>query len=147
MIPLTVRDLLKASNGADDVCEIDGVPVDQAIVIGRVFKLEEQSTRAVFHIDDTTGSIQIAHYKRQDNPTAINIDFKDNMYVKCVVVVRPFKNQKMYVSNVIQPVTDYNQVTYHFLNCFLAHAQRVKGALPKPDPTNNMQGGGNQQQQ
>jgi len=58
------------------------------------------------------------------------------MYVKCVVVVRPFRGQKMYVSNVVQPVTDYNQITYHLLNVFLAHAQRTKGFLPKADQQN-----------
>ena len=55
------------------------------------------------------------------------------MYVKCVLVVRPFKQQKMYVSNLLQAVADYNQVSYHMLSVFLAQAQRQKGSLVKPD--------------
>jgi len=60
-------------------------------------------------------------------------DYKDNMYIKSVVVVRPFKGQKMYVSNAVQPVSDYNQITYHLLSVMLAHAQRTKGSLNKTD--------------
>jgi hypothetical protein len=61
------------------------------------------------------------------------------MYVKAVVVVKPFKGQKTYVSSVIQPVNDYNQISYHLLSVMLAHAQRTKGPLPKPDQSGGQQ--------
>lgn len=150
MIPLTIKMLLDATDKPDDIFEINGVAVDQAIIVGRVYKIDEQSTRTVYNIDDTTGKIQIAYYKRTDGSSSSNyLDYKDNMYVKAVVVVKPFKGQKMYASSVIQPVTDYNQISYHSLSVMLAHAQRVKGPLPKPEQnaggqqsTNNYNAGG-----
>ena len=66
------------------------------------------------------------------------------MYLKAVVMVKPFKAQKMFVSNMLQTVTDYNQVSYHFLSTFLAAAYRLKGPLPKADP--NFQSNTTQQQ-
>ncbi len=71
------------------------------------------------------------------------------MYVKAVVVLKPFKGQKMFVSSVIQPVVDYNQISYHLLSVMLSHSQRNKGSLPKPEQnaggqaTNNNAGGNN----
>jgi len=139
IIPLTIKTILEVTNRPDDVIEVDGIPVDQAVVLGRVYKMEDQSTRTIFHIDDTTGRIQIAYYKKTDaydRPNGGMQDFyyNDNMYIKAVVVVKPFKAQKIFVSNMLQTVTDFNQVSYHFLSTFLASAYRVKGPLPKPDP-------------
>ena len=55
MIPLTVRDLLKASNGADDVCEIDGVPVDQ------VWKYKDIYGAKIAHFEGG-GDTEFSHY-------------------------------------------------------------------------------------
>jgi len=98
-------------------------------------------------MDDSTGRIQVAYYKKGDGSGNGDIDnfyYRENMYVKVVVVVRPFKTQKMFISNLVQPVSDFNQVSYHLLSAFLASAYRTKGPLDKQDPTEQKQ---NQNQQ
>lgn len=55
------------------------------------------------------------------------------MYLKAVVAVRPFKNSKMYVSTNLEEVKDFNQISYFFLNTFVAHAQRTQGYLQAPE--------------
>jgi len=58
----------------------------KAIIIGRVYKMEEQATRTVFHLDDTTGKIQVAYYKRTDGQMSSilnNLDYRFVMRVSC----------------------------------------------------------------
>jgi len=147
IVPLTIKMLIEASDRQDDKVEVDNKPIDHAVIIGRVYKVETQQTRTVFYMDDSTGRIQVAYYMKADSHGQPDLDFvhKENMYVKAVVVVRPFRQQKSFIATSLQHVTDYNQISYHLLSIFLASAYRKKGPLPKPDPniTSN-QGNANQ---
>ncbi len=53
-----------------------------------------------------------------------------------MVLARPLRNQKLWVTNNLQTVQDYNEITCHFLTTFVNQAARKKGFLDKPDPTN-----------
>jgi len=142
VVPLTIKSILEASGErSDDIIEIDGTPVEHCIIVGRVFEITESPTgKTLFAVDDTTGKITIQLIKKDTGvPKSLqNISFQKNIYIRAMVSIRPFKGSKNYMCTKVQEVTDYNQVTYHMLNVFLARAQRTKGYLnngPAPDAT------------
>mmetsp|Transcript_17371 Transcript_17371/g.19800 ORF Transcript_17371/g.19800 Transcript_17371/m.19800 type:complete len:286 (+) Transcript_17371:41-898(+) len=139
IIPLTIKTVLDISNVPDDNIEVDGKPVVQVVILGRVLNTEEHPTRTVFSLDDTTGQLEIIYYKKNDEVPEMltKLSLRKNMYLKAVVSIRPFKTKKIYVSTSMEEVTDYNQITYFMLNCFVAHAQRTQGYIQLPDDKEN----------
>jgi len=46
----------------DDVCEIDGQPINDVILVGRLTSEHEEAMRKNFEINDNTGSHKITFY-------------------------------------------------------------------------------------
>ena len=51
------------------------------------------------------------------------------MYVKTLATLRFYHGKNLMMLYAINPVTDYNEVTNHFLNVFLNHCIRTKGYI------------------
>ena len=72
-VPVTIKMIVEASPRPDDIFEIDGAPMNEIIIVGRIIKRDEQPTRTSFEINDNTGTFTVIYYHREENqvPTAL----------------------------------------------------------------------------
>ena len=72
-VPITNKMINEASPRPDDVFEVDGAPMNEVIIVGRVIKRDEQPTRTCFVVNDNTGVFNVIFYHREENqvPTAL----------------------------------------------------------------------------
>ena len=61
-IPVTIKMINDASPRPDDVFEIDGAPMNEIIITGRIINRTEQATRTSFDINDNTGVFTVVFY-------------------------------------------------------------------------------------
>jgi len=54
-------------------------------------------------------------------------DWSDGVYVRIVGSLRSFNNKRNIVAFRIQPLTDFNELTYHFLEVIYVHLFNTKG--------------------
>lgn len=79
--------------------------------------------RTILEISDNTESFKVIFYKKGDNevPKALqDFDFKPNTWVKVMGSVRVFKEETAIVGNQIFPISQYDEITNHFLQIFVA---------------------------
>ena len=61
-IPVTIKMINDASPRPDDVFEIDGAPMNEIIIVGRIIQRYDQPTRTAFDINDNTGVFNVVFY-------------------------------------------------------------------------------------
>jgi len=135
-VPVTIKMINDASPRPDDIFEIDGAPMNEIIITGRIIAKHDQPTRTTFDINDNTGVFSVVFYHREENqvPTALkNFDYEQFCYVKVYGSIRVFKEQKAIVGTHIGRITDFDEVTNHFLQVFISHCVRKKGVLKEKD--------------
>lgn len=135
-IPVTIKMINDASPRPDDVFEIDGAPMNEIIITGRIISRNEQPTRTSFDVNDNTGVFTVVFYHREENqvPTALkNFEYEQFCYVKVFGSIRVFKEQKAIVGTHIEWIKDFDEVTNHFLQVFISHCVWKKGVLKEKD--------------
>jgi len=79
-------------------------------------------------------------YHREENtvPTALkNFEYEAFCYVKVFGSIRMFKEQRAIVGTHIARISDFDEVTNHFLQIFVSHCVRRKGVLKEKDLQRN----------
>lgn len=116
----------------DDVCEFDGEPLNDVIVVGRLLRRLEEPMRTQFEINDNTHTYYVLFYHKGENqvPTALRgFTYEQFAYVKIYGNIRVFKEEKAIVGSHIKRIERFEEVTNHFLAVFVAHCIRKKGVL------------------
>lgn len=133
MLPVIIKQLLSAPNtpGSDEF-KIDGADVNQVSIVGSILTVTETSTNLQFRVDDGTGRIDVKiwidsednEYNQQKRSA-----WREGVYVRVYGHLRAFNNQRSVVAFSIQPITNFNEVTYHFLEVIYVHLYHTKGPL------------------
>jgi hypothetical protein len=55
--------------------------------------------------------------------------FREGMYVRVVGHLRSFANKRSVVAFRIQPITDSNEITYHYLETLYVHLGNTRGVV------------------
>jgi replication factor A2 len=145
-VPVTLRMLQKSTVTQDDQFEVEGEPITDIIIVGRLLSRDEQPTRTTFDINDNTGEFNIfkvTFYNREENvlPKCIqNLDYEPDCYVKIFGSIRIFKENKAIVGTHITRITDFDELTNHFLQVFTGSCVRRKGLLKNQDLTEGASG-------
>ncbi|KAL9249353.1 Replication protein A 32 kDa subunit A-like protein, partial [Drosera capensis] len=125
LTPLTVKQIGDAQSSASERGNfiIDGVDVNNVKVVGMVRNRVERTTDVGFIIDDGTGRIEIHRC--------------DGMYVSVFGHLKGFQGKKQITAYAVRPVTDFNELTCHFIECAYVHDYNTRprrvavgGALP-----------------
>lgn len=124
--PFTIKQILDATidNGK---YRIDGREVGQATIVGIVMQAEVKSTDILYTIDDGTGSINVRQYIDEDQQQQGVPNIPDNTYVRIYGNLRLVNDQKTMISFSVQPVEDFNEITFHLLDTIHAHLRATKG--------------------
>ncbi|XP_077239856.1 replication protein A 32 kDa subunit A-like isoform X4 [Tasmannia lanceolata] len=115
LLPLTVKQISETYQ-SDDKSNfvIDDIEVNNVTLLGMVSNKVEKVTDVSFSLDDGTGRVEV---HRWTNDSAESNEVA-----------------------VIQPVTDYDEVAYHFIQCIHAHLcnKRLQGGAPTQSQTNSV---------
>ncbi|GAV89663.1 RPA_C domain-containing protein [Cephalotus follicularis] len=142
LLPLTVKQIkdLQASSDVSSF-SIDGVDVNNVMLVGRVCNKDERNiTEVVFLLDDGTGLIECTrwvHERIDSNEVgAISV----GMYARVLGHMRSLLNKKILNAFSIRPVMDFNEIPAHFIECIYVHLFNTRlrgGVTSQPQMTNS----------
>ncbi|RKO99044.1 hypothetical protein CXG81DRAFT_7924, partial [Caulochytrium protostelioides] len=149
---VTIKQILHAQTDEASRLLIDGQEVKNICIVGRVEVMRASASHTFFSVTDGTGTIEVRRWLQQNQAGAAASDaFGDGygdgfdaeaggaasgtavetiatgMYVSIVGTLRESEGRKNMTTNLIKPVTQMDQLTFHFLQAVLEHQIARKG--------------------
>ncbi|KAM3375214.1 replication protein A 32 kDa subunit A isoform X1 [Capsicum galapagoense] len=123
LLPLTIKQISQAIQSSDEKSNfvIDGVDVNNVRLVGMAYKKSERVTDVAFAIDDGTGRIECIRWVNDAVDSKEVEEVSDGMYVRVHGHLKGFQGKIQLVVFAIRPITDYNEVATHFLECIYGH--------------------------
>lgn len=128
--------LLEGDRSAEGIT-LDGQPVHTFTVVGRIKRVDEQSLIRQYHIYDGTGTISVKSWKENEADStsaeaAQQAELREGVYVRANGhLTRGDAGANVFM---VRPITDHNEVTYHFLQCIFQHLHLAKDSAPGSVP-------------
>lgn len=146
--PITIKQALQAEHpDADPV--LDGAPLGQVTLVGRIRNVTTQSTHHMYNLDDGTGAIDV---KQWIDPEVLgggmDVDEEEGGKKKDLVegvYARVYGNLGQYgkrnvIARNMRVVTDHNEVQCHLLEAAVVHLSLTRG--PPGQAQKAVNGGG-----
>lgn len=114
------------------MCEYDGETINDIIIVGRLLKRMEEPMRTTFEINDNTCTFHVIFYHKGEHQVPIalrNFHYEQFHYVKIYGNIRVFKEEKAIVGMHVKRITNFEEVTNHFLSVFISNCIKKKGIL------------------
>ncbi|KAF1939574.1 replication protein A, subunit RPA32 [Clathrospora elynae] len=125
--PVTIKQILEAQSeaGGNDAFKIDGA------VISQIRNISTQTTNITYRLDDGTGSIEVKQWLDSDtvdqtNPTKAKL--VEGAYCRAWGKLKSFNDRRSVSAQIIRPVEDMNEVSYHLLEATAMHLHFTRGA-------------------
>mmetsp|Transcript_35083 Transcript_35083/g.72304 ORF Transcript_35083/g.72304 Transcript_35083/m.72304 type:complete len:287 (+) Transcript_35083:114-974(+) len=138
--PVTIKQLLMATQETqDDSYMVDGRECSQVTFVGCITQLEEASTVVSYTLEDCTGEITVRMWLDSEESEYMITSRKEWQQGVYVRVVGNMKSQqggdnKNFTAFHIRTVKDFNELTYHLLDCCHAHLYNTRGAVQDSKP-------------
>ncbi|GLT36046.1 hypothetical protein SLA2020_104510 [Shorea laevis] len=136
LIPVTVKQLKDLSRNGESGISIDGVDVNTVVLVGIVCKIDNAITDCTFRVDDGTGWIECTKWVHEHIDSAEVEAISVGKYVRVHGQLKSIQGRKTFS---IRPLTDFNQITSHFLECIYVHLYNTKlwGMSTQPQTTSS----------
>lgn len=148
---LTIRQLVR-DVGSDPNAEhymVDGVELSNATVVGKILRVEDRGANVNVFITDGTGELEISHWLQEEAEYAMQskkAELQPGVYIKAHGHMRQFQGKVGFSGFTVRPITNHNEITYHFLRAIFEHLHLTKGraggAAPQGQGMGMPQGGG-----
>jgi replication factor A2 len=145
---VTIKQLLDAQlePGSNDTFKVDGAPVSQVhqveprattytdysqlTFVGQIRNISTQTTNTTYRLDDGTGSIEVKQWVDSDavdqtNPTKAKL--VEGAYCRAWGKLKSFNERRSVGAQIIRPVEDMNEVSYHLLEATAVHLYFTRG--------------------
>lgn len=143
LTPATVKMLklaVDARTSPDDEFKINGVPILNVTLVGKVVDVTEKGQQIVYKLDDGTGTCDVKVWG-SDSPTEL---VSRGCYVRVYGAVKAVGTEQMltaHTAEAVRVITDFNEVTFHMLEViyssgFAAKAISSGGAAMGMAPAN-----------
>ncbi|KAL1969160.1 hypothetical protein VTN77DRAFT_414 [Rasamsonia byssochlamydoides] len=142
--PVTIKQILDATQAHPEApYQIDGADIGSLYFVGQVRNISSQSTNITYKIDDGTGEIEAKLWV--DMTTGGMDDNMDvdggkagsgkpkvelNGFVKVFGRLKSFGNKRYLGAHTVRPLTDINELHYHFLEATAVHLFFTRGPPP-----------------
>nr|XP_029123499.1 replication protein A 32 kDa subunit A isoform X2 [Elaeis guineensis] len=128
---VTVKQISYAYHSSDDKSSfvIDGVDATNFRLLGMVSNKAERNTDVTFTLDDGTGRIDIIRWVNEAS------DANETAILHVSGSLKGFQDKKRAVAFSIRPVTDYNEVAFHFIQCIHIHLENTRTKVGGPTQT------------
>lgn len=132
LIPVTVKQISEASHSGDDKSnfQIDGVDVTNITLVGMVFDKSERVTDVSFALDDGTGRIECKRWVNEAFDTREMENISDGIYVRLNGHLRSSGGNRQLVAFSVRPVTNFDEIAFHFIEVIHLHLKNSKTRLP-----------------
>jgi len=135
LTPVTIRQLYNAvQQQPGDIFKVDGKELNQITIVGQIVSSQIQSTNLELLIDDSTGKMDVRQWLEPDEGANQYLEdqratFKEGVYVRVVGHLRAFQAKRSIMAFRIQPIDDWNEITFHLLEAIHVHLFNTKGPL------------------
>uniref|UniRef100_A0A7N0VGR5 Replication protein A 32 kDa subunit n=1 Tax=Kalanchoe fedtschenkoi TaxID=63787 RepID=A0A7N0VGR5_KALFE len=128
LLPLTVKQISDAANINDERGNIvvDGVEAHNVRLVGLIFNKAERISDMTFTLDDGTGRTDCTKWIDDAATTREMEKYLDGMYVRVHGQLKSLLGKRQLTVFSIRQVTDFNEITTHFLECIYVHLYNTK---------------------
>ncbi|CAI0394096.1 unnamed protein product [Linum tenue] len=127
LLPLTVKQMSELANTDESNFTVDGVVVNTVVVVGRVCRKEDKLNEFTFLVDDGTGVIGCCKCTGKSIYTPlISSTYRIGTYVRVHGHLRSLQGRRFINVFSIRPVTDFNEVASHLIECIYVHFYNTK---------------------
>ncbi|CAN6245210.1 unnamed protein product [Urochloa humidicola] len=146
LLPLTVKQIMDAAQASDDKSNfaVNGVEVSTVRLVGRMLGKVERVTDVQFILDDGTGKIDVNRWENESSDTKEMADVNDGNYVIVNGGLKGFQGKRHVVAYSVRRVTNFNDITHHFLQCIHVHLELTRSKPPQINASTTTPGHANQ---
>ncbi|XP_047338914.1 replication protein A 32 kDa subunit A-like [Impatiens glandulifera] len=132
LVPVTLKQISEASQSGDDKSNflVDGAEISNITVIGMLSSKTQRVTDVSFALDDGTARIHCNRWVNENFDTKEMEDVEDDMYVRVNGRLKNIQGRKQLVAYSVRPVTNFDEVTFHFIECIHYHMRSSKLQFP-----------------
>ncbi|KAJ4828155.1 hypothetical protein Tsubulata_005030 [Turnera subulata] len=140
LFPLTVKQIRELASNDESNFIIDGAEVNNVRVVGRVCHKEDKASEYSVLIDDGTGQIECTRWVQESLDAEEMGAIAIGTYVCVHGHLRGLQGRRFINVFSIRPVTDFNEIPSHFIECIYVHFYntRLRGANAQPSTGNTM---------
>ncbi|KAL3586304.1 hypothetical protein D5086_013171 [Populus alba] len=139
LFSLTVKQINNLTSNDESNLIIDGAEVNNVTIVGRVSHKEDKASEYSFLVDDGTGQIECTQWVQESLDTEQMGEILVGMYVRVHGHLRGLQGRRFLNVFSIRPVTDFNEVPNHFIECIYVHFYntRIRGVTAQPPVANS----------
>ncbi|OCH92239.1 replication protein A subunit RPA32 [Obba rivulosa] len=132
--PVTIKQLLDATQAHSDAeWRVDGHEIGAVTVVAHVMSIQAQTTNCVYWLDDGTGRIEARNWSSSDEE---GVDkwggVTEGIYIRVTGTLKIFGQKRYINATTLRPVTDPNEIEFHFLEAMMVTKILEKGRPPLP---------------
>lgn len=102
----------------------------QLTFVGQIRNISTQTTNTTYRLDDGTGSIEVKQWVDSDTVDQndpIKARLVEGSYCRAWGKLKIFNDKRSVGAQIIRPVEDMNEVSYHLLEATYIHLQLTRG--------------------
>ncbi|KAL4377436.1 hypothetical protein GQ457_02G010200 [Hibiscus cannabinus] len=137
LVPLTVKQLKDLSRVGESGISIDG---NNILLVGMVSKIDNAVSDSTFRVDDGTGWVECTKWIHEHVDSAEVDAISVGMYVRVCGQFKCIQSGRTLHAFSIRPVTDFNEIVNHFIECIYVHLYNTKlrgGMTAQPQAVNS----------
>lgn len=106
----------------------------QLTFVGQIRNFATQTTNVTYKLDDGTGSIEVKQWRDADGveSSALKSQLIEGAYCRAWGKLSTYNDRKHVIAQIIRPVDDMNEVSYHMLEATAVHLHYTRGPLGGP---------------
>ncbi|CAL4911566.1 unnamed protein product [Urochloa decumbens] len=105
---------------------VDGVETANIRLVGMVNGKVERTTDVSFTLDDGTGRLDFIRWVNDTSDSSETAAIQNGMYVSVIGILKGLQERKRATAFSIRPITDFNEVTLHFIQCVRMHIENTR---------------------
>ncbi|CAL5372876.1 unnamed protein product [Camellia sinensis] len=131
VVPITVKQISESAHSGDEKSNyvVDGVDVVNVTLIGMVSKKTERVTDVAFTLDDGTGRIDCNRWVNEAFDSKEMENIQDGIYVRVNGLRKSLQGRRQLIAFSVRPVTNFDEISFHFIECIHFHLQNSKTKL------------------
>ncbi|ERN05437.1 hypothetical protein AMTRI_Chr12g234920 [Amborella trichopoda] len=134
LIPMTVKQISQVLSDDNSSAGVEALESNNVRLVGMVANKVERVTDVQFILDDGTGRIDVHRWVNDATDSNEMAIVKNGIYVRVIGHLKSFQGKKHATAFSVRPITDFNEITCHFLECIYVHLSNTKqmGGSPQP---------------
>eukprot|EP01128_Nolandella_sp_AFSM9_P008599 TRINITY_DN5286_c0_g1_i1.p1 TRINITY_DN5286_c0_g1~~TRINITY_DN5286_c0_g1_i1.p1 ORF type:complete len:267 (+),score=58.78 TRINITY_DN5286_c0_g1_i1:142-942(+) len=133
LMSMTMKQFLESNqpNPEEEAFVINNHTVTQGAFLGQVLSVENSSTSLIFQIDDGTATARVRIWVEHDVTSYAknrSVEWGPGVYVSFFGDLKAYSGMRTIVTTKLTKLTDFNEISYHFLDVIHTHLLLTRGA-------------------